>query len=254
MLSLLIPVSRTFGASIIALSLSIAAANAHTWTSAQSGKTLEADFVKLTETAVIVKIADGAERTLPLDSLIEEDRIKATQLQDKADGFGEEERPELPDDDGPIELLIQGFHICCSTAEEEFTKAVGSAGSVAKINKRLSQATLTASSSAAAQKAIDTLVKAGFHGDLSARQGSTDVKFYTAMVRPSIIKKASFALPKQVCCERAASTLNSAILDTSGVKDGKVSVGSYDFTATGEFDPDEIITLIRAFGYSVTRK
>ena len=243
-----------FGVFFVALSLSLSAANARTWTSAKSGKTLEADFVALTDTAVVVKTADGTKRTLPLDSLIADDLVAAKKLQDVADGFGEETRPELPDDDGPVELIVRGIHLCCDKAKDQFIKAAGSAGSVAKIDDRLSLATVTAPSSADAQKAVDAVMEAGFYGDVSAKNGDTDVKFYGGVVRPSTVEKASFALPNQVSCELSVTTLNDAIQEVSGVKDGEVSLGSYDFTVTGKFDPGEVIESLRSYGYNATQK
>ncbi|MDB4673818.1 hypothetical protein OAF27_03280 [Verrucomicrobiales bacterium] len=248
------PVSRVSGVFFVALSISLAVANARTWTSAKSGKTLEADFVELTDSAVVVKMADGTKRTLPLDSLIADDLAEAKKLQDAAEGYGEEERPELPDDDGPIELVVLGFHLCCEKAKDQFVKAAGSAGTVAKIDERLSLAKITAQSSADGQKAIDAIMKAGFFGDVSAKGGSTDVKFYAAEMRPSTVEKASFALPNPIGCEESVATLNNAIEEVSGVKEGKVNLGSYDFTVTGEFDPAEVIQSLRSYGYNATLK
>ena len=251
---LTIPESRVFGVFLAVLSLSLASANARAWTSAKSGKTLEAEFVELTDSAVVVKAADGKKRKLPLDSLIPEDLVEAKKLQDALEGYGEEERPELPDDDGPIEFVVRGFHLCCDKAKDQFVKAAGSAGAVATINDRLAQGTVTASSSANGQKAIDAIMKAGFFGDVSAKGGSTKVKFYEGTPRPSTVEKATFALPNPVACEKSVSTLNDAIGEVSGVKGGKVSLGSYDFTVTGEFDPTQVIESLRAYGYNATQK
>ncbi len=52
----------------------LSALQARTWTEAQSGRTLEGDFVKVQDTSVVVRLANGSTTQLPLARLSEADQ------------------------------------------------------------------------------------------------------------------------------------------------------------------------------------
>lgn len=52
----------------------ISTLHARTWTEAQSGRTLEGDFVKVQDSAVVVRLANGSTTQLPLARLSEADQ------------------------------------------------------------------------------------------------------------------------------------------------------------------------------------
>ena len=234
--------------------LAIPSADARLWSSADGKRSIEAEFVRLTETAVIVKTPEGSERSLPLNALTPEDQAEARVLQDKAEGFGPPDRPELPDDHGPVELLVLGTHICCDKAKEDFVKAAGSAGVSAEIVDRLAQGVLKARSSMDAQKAVDALVNAGFHGDIVSKSGDTDVQFYITKSRPEKVSSAKFAFANPVCCESAAAKISVAAKGVSGVESAEVAEGAYDLTVTGSFDPEDVLSVLRSYGFTATRR
>ena len=52
----------------------ISTLNARTWTEAQTGRTLEGDFVKVQDSSVVVRLANGYTTQLPLARLSEADQ------------------------------------------------------------------------------------------------------------------------------------------------------------------------------------
>jgi len=76
----------------------ISTLNARTWTEAQTGRTLEGDFVKVQDTSVVVRLANGSTTQLPLARLSEEDQTFVKEQTATAPAAKIEEKTTSKDD------------------------------------------------------------------------------------------------------------------------------------------------------------
>ena len=140
---------------------------------------------------------------------------------------------------------VKGVHICCPQCEKAIGKILGDAGvKDAKCSKDTKMVSFTADDAKGAQKALDGLAAAGFHGDT----GSKDL----------MIKDDSGAKEGKVkslkltgihnCCGACCKAIKEVVKKVDGVTEDDVKPKETTFTVKGDFDAAKLVKALNDAG------
>jgi periplasmic mercuric ion binding protein len=141
---------------------------------------------------------------------------------------------------------VKNVHLCCPAC----VKGVGTAlkeveGVKGVCNQKNKTVTITAADDATAQKAIDALAAAGYHGELE----TTAVKF-PADSGATVGKVSSVTLTGiHNCCGACNKAIKSAVKKVSGVTGDTAKVKQETFEVTGDFDETKLIHALHEAGF-----
>ena len=143
-------------------------------------------------------------------------------------------------------VTLSGVHNCCKKCTDGITKAVGSvSGTSAAVEK--TSVTITGSSAADVQKAVDALVAAGYTGE----SDNAEVK-----VKPGVgaDEKVSALTVSGVhlCCGKCVTAAQKAIQTVSGVKSDNATKGVDTFKVEGEFNAKDLMAALAKAGFTGT--
>jgi copper chaperone CopZ len=146
---------------------------------------------------------------------------------------------------------IKGVHLCCGACEKGVATALKGLDGVTQVSDRKAKTvTLTASNDEAAQKAIDALATAGYHGTIDG--GALSIK-----QEPNVPagKVKSLALTNlHNCCGACGNAIKKAVKTVAGVSGDTVKPKQADFEVTGDFDAAEVVKALNAAGFHVQIK
>jgi copper chaperone CopZ len=146
---------------------------------------------------------------------------------------------------------LKGVHLCCDgcvkAVGEILKKVDGVKGECDKAEKTI---TLTAADAKTVKKAIEALVKAGFHGtpdnkdfaikdDSGAKEGKVKSLTLTGIHN---------------CCPMCCKAIKSVVKKVDGVKEENVKPKEKTFEVTGEFDAKELVKALNDAGFHVKVK
>jgi copper chaperone CopZ len=146
-----------------------------------------------------------------------------------------------------VTVKVSGLHNCCGACIKGITKAVSSAGATAAIEQGDDTVTITAADKETAQKAVDALAAAGYHG-ASDTPG-------VAMKDDSGAKGKATRLElsgAHNCCKGCANAISKACSDVSGVTGQTVTPKSKTIVVEGDFDAQALVKAINDAGFHVT--
>jgi copper chaperone CopZ len=145
---------------------------------------------------------------------------------------------------------VKGLHLCCGGCVGSATGAVTNAGAKdAKADKDTGTLTFTSSNEKAAQKALDALAAAGFHGDT----GNKVLAMKDESVGPKPVKMTTLSLKGiHNCCDGCAKPIKAAIMKVEGVESEDVKAKEGAFTVKGNFDALKLLKALYDAGYHVT--
>ena len=85
---------------------------------------------------------------------------------------------------------LKNVHMCCDGCAEEVATVLGKVGGVTGVStdKKTTSATFTAADAKAAQKALDALAAAGFHGDPGKDKGYVIDDSYSSRWRQLLLR------------------------------------------------------------------
>jgi mercuric ion binding protein len=148
-------------------------------------------------------------------------------------------------------VKASNLHICCNKCEKALTAATKLiAGVKASIDGEAGTVTLEASSLAAAQKAVDAMAKAGYHG----KTDNAKVAFKEdSGAKDAKVKQATLTGTHR-CCSNCVKAMKKAIASVAGVKGSKVSKGTRPVRVTGDFNAAALVKAINAAGFHVKVK
>lgn len=143
---------------------------------------------------------------------------------------------------------LKGVHLCCGACVKAVAKAVSEVqGVTAKCDQDAETVTLTATDDAAAQKALDALSAAGFHGstgnDKLAMKDDSGVK-------PGKVKKLEVSGVHN-CCGSCTTRIKTALKEVSGATSSTVKSKDSAFTVEGDFDAADLVKTLNAAGFHV---
>ena len=145
-----------------------------------------------------------------------------------------------------VKLEITGLHACCGGCIADIDKALtsveGAKGSYDKVGKK---AELTAKDAATAQKVLEALGNAGFHGttnnkDIAMKDdsGATAGKVKTLSLTAG-----------HICCGSCVADIKAALKNVEGATPGAIKAHDTGFDVTGDFDAAALIKALADAGY-----
>lgn len=146
-----------------------------------------------------------------------------------------------------INVELRGVHLCCQGCVNAADAALMS---VEGVNSRCDMdngtVTFTASDAAAAQKALDALAAAGFHGNTGNNQ--------LAMKAVSGIPQGKLKTLKvsgiHNCCGPCCEAIKRAIATVAGVTGDTAKPRATSFEVTGDFYAAELVRALNSAGFS----
>ncbi|HXX92191.1 MAG TPA: heavy-metal-associated domain-containing protein [Planctomycetota bacterium] len=141
---------------------------------------------------------------------------------------------------------LKGVHICCGACEKAIGGVLDGAGVKGTCDKGAGTVTFTASDDAGAQKALDALAAAGFHGTSSAKISIHDDSGAKAG------KVATLTLTgAHNCCGACCKALKGIVGKVEGVKSEDIKPKEKTFTVTGDFDAAALVKALNDGGFHV---
>ena len=146
---------------------------------------------------------------------------------------------------------LKGTHLCCGQcvrAVDGVLKKID--GVTGKCDQKAGTVSITAKDDATAQKALDALAAAGFHGttdnkDLKIKDDSGATKGKVRSVTVEGVHN---------CCNSCNRDIVAALGKVAGVTGNTAKAKSDTFEVTGEFDAEELVKALNAAGYHVKLK
>ena len=142
-------------------------------------------------------------------------------------------------------VKISNVHLCCKGCVTGVEKAVGKAkGVTAVVDKDAGTVTLSAADKAAVQGGVDALVAAGYYG----KSDSSDVSLKdTSGAKDG---KVSMLTVNDVhlCCGKCVTAVTKAIEKVKGVTGNNAEKGVKSFEVKGDFSPKEVFAALQAAG------
>lgn len=145
---------------------------------------------------------------------------------------------------------LKSVHMCCDGCAEEVAAVLGKVEGVAGVStdKKAKSATFTATDAKAAQKALDALAAAGFHGDPGKDKGYAFKD--DSGVKPGTVK-ALTVTGFHNSCGGCVKSFREAIKDVKGVAGDNAKSKVTTAQVTGEFDAAELVKALNKAGFHV---
>jgi periplasmic mercuric ion binding protein len=141
---------------------------------------------------------------------------------------------------------LKGTHLCCGACVKAVNETLkGIDGVTGKCDAKAKTVTIKAKDDATAQKAIDALAAAGFHGETN----SDKVKVpEDSGVKAGKVKTLTLANVHN-CCGACTSAIKSTLKKVEGVKGDTVKARADTFEVTGDFDAEAVVKALNAAGF-----
>lgn len=143
---------------------------------------------------------------------------------------------------------LKGVHLCCPACVNGVAKVLkGIDGVTGKCNQKAKTVTITAKDDETAQKALDALAAAGFHGDTgNEKLAQKDDSGASAGKVKSITVSGVHN-----CCGACCKAIKTAVKGVSGVTGDTAKPKENTFEVTGDFDAQELVKALNAAGFHV---
>ena len=139
---------------------------------------------------------------------------------------------------------VKGVHICCPQCEKAIGKILGDAGVKGTCSKDTKTVSITATDAAGAQKALDGLAAAGFHGDT----GNKDLAIKDdSGAKDGKVKEAKVSGIHN-CCGACCKAIKEILKKVDGVKEEDVKPKEGAFTVKGDFDAAKMVKALNDAG------
>ena len=146
---------------------------------------------------------------------------------------------------------VKGVHLCCGACVKGVGKALkGVEGVKGACDREAGTVTITADDDAAAQKAVEALAAAGYHGSLETKavhfphdSGATKGKVSSLTLTGA-----------HNCCQSCCKAIKNAVKDVKGVTGDTAKPKSATFEVTGDFEAHDVIRALHKAGFHVKVK
>jgi copper chaperone CopZ len=147
-------------------------------------------------------------------------------------------------------VTLSGVHLCCGMCVTAVGKTLQDvAGVKGECSQEAKTITLTAENAEAAQKAVDALAKAGFHG----KPDSDVVKYKPVQTPEGKVKKLELTGIHN-CCGQCTRIIKSTIAKVPGVTSDNTTARNDAITIEGDFSAKELVEALLAAGFHVEVK
>ncbi|MCA9141970.1 MAG: heavy-metal-associated domain-containing protein [Planctomycetaceae bacterium] len=146
---------------------------------------------------------------------------------------------------------LSNMHLCCGACVKGVTSAIDSVdGASVKVQQDANSATITAGDAATAQKALDALAAAGFHG----KSDSKEVKMKdNSGVKAGKVQRLEL-VGVHNCCGGCNKAVKAAIASVDGVVADTAKAKSDTVVIEGDFDGQAVVKALLKAGFHVTAK
>ncbi len=142
-------------------------------------------------------------------------------------------------------VTLSDVHLCCKSCVTGAEKAVAKvSGATAAVDQDAGTVAIKAPDAPTAQKAVDSLVAAGYFGTsadpvvkVKETRGAKDAKVTKLAVNDV-----------HLCCKKCVTTVNKAISGVKGVTGNTAEKGAKTFEVTGDFNAKEVFTALQKEG------
>jgi periplasmic mercuric ion binding protein len=143
---------------------------------------------------------------------------------------------------------VKDVHLCCKACVKGVDTALkGMEGVTGSCDRENGTVTITARDQAAAQKALDALADAGYHGNVESK-GLT-IKQEDNVPKGKV--KSLSLNNTHNCCKSCAGAIKRAARSVSGVNGDTVQPKTATFEVTGDFDAAELVKALNDAGFHV---
>jgi len=144
-------------------------------------------------------------------------------------------------------VKLKGVHLCCQSCVDGVDAALKDIEGVkSQCDMENGTVTLTVSDVAAAQKALDAIAAAGYHGDTDNKQLA--MKAVRSVPRGKVKRLKLSGIHN--CCEPCCEAIKGAIAAVDGVTGDTAKPRATTFEVTGNFDAAALIRALNAAGFS----
>lgn len=143
---------------------------------------------------------------------------------------------------------VKGVHLCCPACVKGVAESVKKVdGAKVACDTKKKTVTITAADDETAQKALDALAAAGFHGDT----GNTKLAMKDDSGASEGKVKQATVSGVHNCCGACCKAIKTAVKKVDGVKADTAKPKSDTFEVTGDFDAAELVKALNAAGFHV---
>lgn len=148
-------------------------------------------------------------------------------------------------------VTVSGSHLCCGACFKAVDKAVdGVDGATATTDKKAKTITIKAGDDETAQKALNALAIAGFHG--STDNDKLGFKDVSGLAGGQVKRLALTGVHN--CCGGCNRAIKRAIASVDGVVADTAKPNAKDVVVEGDFDAAAVVKALNKVGFHVTVK
>ena len=145
---------------------------------------------------------------------------------------------------------IKKTHVCCGACESAVAKVLEKAGVKGSADQATTTITFTANDDKAAQKVVDELAAAGFHGDTGSKD--ITVKDDSGVKEGKVTKLTLTGLHN--CCGACTKAIKEALKKVDGIESDDTKSKSETITITGNFDGKAAVKALNDAGFHAKEK
>ena len=146
---------------------------------------------------------------------------------------------------------VKDVHLCCGACVKGVGKALKSVDGVKGVCDRdAGTVTITAADDAAAQKAIEALAAAGFHGSLETK--AVHFPRDSGVTKGKVTSLTLTGVHN--CCRSCCKAIKDAVKDVKGVTGDTAKPKSDTFEVTGDFEASDLVGALHKAGFHVKVK
>lgn len=144
-----------------------------------------------------------------------------------------------------VKVQLSDVHICCGACVKGIQKAVDGLGATVDIDRDGGSVKITAANEAAAQKVVDAITAAGYHG--ASDNDKVKVKDESGAAGGAVKRLKVGGVHN--CCGGCANAIRDAIKGVPGVKGDDLKSKATEFVVEGDFNAAEVIKALYAAGF-----
>lgn len=145
-------------------------------------------------------------------------------------------------------VTLSDMHLCCGACVRGVEKAVQSVeGVTVRVDRKASEAVISAASDESAQLALNAIAKAGFHG--SSNHKSIKIKDDSQVKAGQVSRLALTGVHN--CCGGCNVAIKKALKSVEGVKDDTAKPKSNQLIVEGAFDGLAVVKALNKAGFHV---
>jgi mercuric ion binding protein len=150
-----------------------------------------------------------------------------------------------------VTVELKGVHICCGQCVRIAGDTVkGVDGATGKCDQKAKTITITAKDEATAQKAVDALAAAGFHGE----SGNDKVTVKDDSGAKAGKVKTVTLTGIHNCCGQCTKAIKATVQKVEGVSGDTLKAKGDTFEVNGDFDAQAVVKALNAAGFHVKVK